>query len=219
GAAHLRRAAGSRLRPERADPDGDRLLPACVPRARSRTNHDGSANGSPSPRRRSAKLRRRAPARQSRDLKSRSVTMVSGAPNTLSSPLPQPESTDGERVTACLETANALWAKGDIGEAVRWLQRGADAAEEDGNDARALALARLAADLRTAVGDSMRPSRPSSEPPVVRPTTSRPPVESLIAPAANARKATPSPAPVQAASAPGAATPSPVSAVPEEWLA
>nr|PZN24585.1 MAG: hypothetical protein DIU78_11860 [Pseudomonadota bacterium] len=145
--------------------------------------------------------------------------MVSGAPNTLSSPLPQPEPTDGERVTACLETANALWAKGDIGEAVRWLQRGADAAEEDGNDARALALARLAADPRTAVGDSMRPSRPSSEPPVVRPTTSRPPVESLIAPAANARKATPSPAPVQAASAPGAATPSPVSAVPEEWLA
>lgn len=143
--------------------------------------------------------------------------MVSGAPNTLSSPLPQPESTDGERVTACLETANALWAKGDIGEAVRWLQRGADAAEEDGNDARALALARLAADLRTAVGDSTRPSRPTSEAPVARPTSSRPPVESLIAPAANARRASASPAPREAT--PSAAPQPPVSAVPEEWLA
>jgi len=47
-----------------------------------------------------------------------------------------------------LETARALWSKGQGLEAVRWIQRAAENAESAGDDLRAVALARAAADLR-----------------------------------------------------------------------
>jgi hypothetical protein len=50
-----------------------------------------------------------------------------------------------------LETARALWTKGQGLESVRWIQRAAENAESYGNDLRAVALARAAADLRAEV--------------------------------------------------------------------
>ncbi len=62
-------------------------------------------------------------------------------------PLPGPG--DPEDVAWALETAGALWARGDAREAVRWLRRAAETASDAGLDGRAVALARVAADLTT----------------------------------------------------------------------
>ena len=64
---------------------------------------------------------------------------------------PSPEDSDAEDVVLALETANALWGRSDAKEAIRWLRRAAEAAEEAGDDMRALTLARTAADLTTQV--------------------------------------------------------------------
>lgn len=67
-----------------------------------------------------------------------------------SSPTPQvpaPEPKDSAEVVRCLEAAREMWELAQLKEAVRWVQRGAEAAEQDGNDMRALKLARLGADL------------------------------------------------------------------------
>lgn len=80
----------------------------------------------------------------------------------LSALFPSASQTDDESVTSCLETARALWEKGDVRESIRWLQRGATAAEEAGDDGRALVIARSAADLVAELGPlSSRP--PSTE--------------------------------------------------------
>jgi hypothetical protein len=60
---------------------------------------------------------------------------------------PGPEPSDPEDVAWTLQTAGTMWARGEIQEAVRWLRRAAEAAGENGNDLRAVDLARAAADL------------------------------------------------------------------------
>src|SRR5262245_5789178 len=64
---------------------------------------------------------------------------------------------DSEEVATSLETAQALGANGDLREALRWIRRAADAAEQAGDDMRALALARAAADLTSRVGGASKP--------------------------------------------------------------
>ncbi|MBN2192301.1 MAG: hypothetical protein JW751_05750 [Polyangiaceae bacterium] len=61
--------------------------------------------------------------------------------------LPGPTPEDGEDVVLALETAATLWKRGDKQDAIRWLRRAAESAEEAGDDMRALSLARTAADL------------------------------------------------------------------------
>lgn len=56
-----------------------------------------------------------------------------------------------------LETARALWSRGQGLESVRWIQRAAENAESTGNDLRAVALARAAADLRAEVNVASEP--------------------------------------------------------------
>jgi len=56
-----------------------------------------------------------------------------------------------------LETARALWSKGQGLESVRWIQRAAENAESAGNDLRAVMLARAAADLRAEVSVASEP--------------------------------------------------------------
>src|SRR4029078_11219282 len=68
--------------------------------------------------------------------------------------IPSPDPADSERVVLNLETAQALEMNGDLQEALRWLRRAAYAAEQDGNDRRAVALARAAADMTAHVGAS-----------------------------------------------------------------
>jgi hypothetical protein len=62
-----------------------------------------------------------------------------------------------------LETARALWAKGQGLESVRWIQRAAENAESSGDDLRAVSLARAAADLRAEVSMSSEPPGPINE--------------------------------------------------------
>lgn len=56
-----------------------------------------------------------------------------------------------------LETARALWAKGQGLESVRWIQRAAENAESSGDDLRAVSLARAAADLRAEMSIGSEP--------------------------------------------------------------
>jgi hypothetical protein len=60
---------------------------------------------------------------------------------------PAPSAGDAEQVSLALETASALWGKGDVREALRWLRRAAETAGELGDDLRAVGLARAAAEL------------------------------------------------------------------------
>ena len=66
-----------------------------------------------------------------------------------SSPFPVPEDADTEDIAWALETAGALWARGDAREAIRWIRRAAESASDNGLDMRAVELARNAADLAT----------------------------------------------------------------------
>jgi len=65
--------------------------------------------------------------------------------------LPEVEPRDPEAVAIAIETARALLRTGDRQDALRWLRRAAERAEEAGDDARAVKLARSAADLSTAL--------------------------------------------------------------------
>jgi hypothetical protein len=71
--------------------------------------------------------------------------------------LPRAEEGDAAEVALALETARALWSKGQALESVRWIQRAAENAESAGNDLRALSLARAAADLRAEVNVASDP--------------------------------------------------------------
>lgn len=78
------------------------------------------------------------------------------------SPLPQP--TDSENVIIAVRAARSLEARGELGEAARWLRRAANLVEREGDDARALALARAAADLTSMVDRESRPPASSAPP-------------------------------------------------------
>lgn len=65
---------------------------------------------------------------------------------------PQTEKDDPTTVLSALEMGKRDWERGEHRDAVRWVHRAADAAEAAGNDTRALALARVAADMMTSLG-------------------------------------------------------------------
>jgi hypothetical protein len=75
----------------------------------------------------------------------------------LSPNLPRAEASDAAEVALALETARALWSKGQGLESVRWIQRAAENAESSGDDVRAVKLARAAADLRAEVSVASEP--------------------------------------------------------------
>jgi hypothetical protein len=91
---------------------------------------------------------------------------------------PGPEPGDPEDVAWTLQTAGTMWARGDFQEAVRWLRRAAEAAGDSGNDSRAVALARAAADLRATLDVP-----PSVPPPPVARQRPIPPAPSPLSPA------------------------------------
>jgi hypothetical protein len=106
---------------------------------------------------------------------------MSQTPEELAELLPSAAPTDSESVRACLDTAQALWKKGELREAVRSLQRGAAAAEEAGDDDRALSIARRAAELSTQVWPpSQRPADGSNPPSVRRPAGSVAPAAARV---------------------------------------
>jgi hypothetical protein len=118
---------------------------------------------------------------------------------------------DDEQVATALDTATALWSRGDAREALRWLRRAAEMAGEAGDDWRAVQLARAAADLAnelqippTLVPASVAPIAPRSQPshpvpaPRSQPSHAPPPLpQPHVAPASMSRPqpAAPSSAP------------------------
>ena len=77
---------------------------------------------------------------------------------------PEADPSDSEEVQHHLQTARDLEARGDMREAAQCLRRAAEAAEEQDNDARVLALARAAADLNNAVGPAVSLASKSAPP-------------------------------------------------------
>src|SRR5580704_11851304 len=61
--------------------------------------------------------------------------------------IPPAHDTDSEDVAWALQTAEALWKRNERADAIVWLRRAAQAAAEIGDDDRAIALARDAAEL------------------------------------------------------------------------
>jgi hypothetical protein len=150
----------------------------------------------------------------------------SESPSTVT--LPSAEPSDSEEVTRALKLAHMLWEEGQQREAVRTLQRGAAAAEEVGNDLRALTLARCAADLSAQLGASgSTPPAGGSVPPAPAfpaPGTPAPPEVAAALPnpnsspssAASPPSTTPNPpgvggaAPITVPNPPGVGGPAPV---------
>lgn len=63
------------------------------------------------------------------------------------SQIPKASATDTEDVVWALQTADALWKRGEYTDSIAWLRRAAQAAGEAEDDERALALAHYAAEL------------------------------------------------------------------------
>jgi hypothetical protein len=116
---------------------------------------------------------------------------------------------DDEQVATALDTASALWARGDAREALRWLRRAAEMAGEAGDDWRAVQLARAAADLAnelqippTLVPASPGPltprSHPSHPPPAAMPPPSQPNHAPPVSVGPRSQAAHTAPAPVSA---------------------
>ena len=99
------------------------------------------------------------------------------------SPLPEP--TDSQDVNIAIRAARALETRGELAEAARWLRRAANLVEREGDDARAFALGRAAADLTSAVESraaSVAPPASSAAPRLV----DAPPAHSQEVPMRNA---------------------------------
>ena len=79
--------------------------------------------------------------------------------------LPEVEPRDPEPVAVAIETARALFRTGERLDALRWLRRAAERAEEAGDDVRSVSLARSAADLSTELQSVLPPV--ASAPPSV----------------------------------------------------
>jgi hypothetical protein len=97
--------------------------------------------------------------------------MVARIDNELLAPAlltPRPDLSDSDDVLLAVETARALEAQGEFREAVRWLRRAADEAEQQGNDERVLVFARAAADMSNFIGTSP----PGAETPTLPPRAS-----------------------------------------------
>lgn len=145
--------------------------------------------------------------------------------------LPEVEAADPEPVAVAIETARALFRTGEQLEALRWLRRAAERAEESGDDLRALNLARSAADLSTVLQSlppppnstasvppppapppAPLPARASAPPPAPpappaprSPAPPPAPPPPVLAPQAAPTRAAPAPAPTQATPSPQAA--------------
>ncbi|MBI4953493.1 MAG: hypothetical protein HY908_15810, partial [Myxococcales bacterium] len=78
--------------------------------------------------------------------------------------LPAADATDSDDVRWALETAHAMWMRGDQAEALKWLRRAAETASEEGADMRSLMLARAAADLRIELDAGASAPPPAAEP-------------------------------------------------------
>lgn len=92
---------------------------------------------------------------------------------------------DSSDVAVALEVAGALWEKGDNEEAIRWLKRAADAADQAGDSSRAVNLTQVAGDFEAelkARRDDATQSVPSAPGESTDPSTSTPPPAPAMSP-------------------------------------
>lgn len=68
--------------------------------------------------------------------------------------VPETKPEDAEDVSWALSTAEAMWARGDHVDAIKWIRKAAEAASDVEDDMRALELAKAASDLAAAVAVS-----------------------------------------------------------------
>jgi hypothetical protein len=139
--------------------------------------------------------------------------------------VPEAKPNDPEDVSWALSTAEAMWARGDHLEGIKWVRKAAEAAGEVEDDNRALELAKSASELATLIARRSRVSHgegpgsaggatpepaPTSTPPTsAAPSTTR----SQIPPSLGTSSATP-PAPPQSAQSPSRPPPVPSSGRP-----
>src|SRR5690242_5796790 len=113
------------------------------------------------------------------------------------SPIPAVEVDDPEDVSWALSTAEAMWSRGERGEAIKWIRRGAEAASEAESDDRALMLARAAAGLASSLGMGTGTSAPpgadrsSAHPPGANRSSAHPPGDRSSAHPADGRSLPP----------------------------
>lgn len=112
--------------------------------------------------------------------------------------VPDPHPNDPEGVVSALETAAIFGTQGDVKEAVRWVRKAAEIAGDEGNDERALTLARAIADLNISASQPPQPAA-QSQTPAAAPQSAQP--------APSAQPAQAAAPPVQAAPPITAATP------------
>jgi hypothetical protein len=98
-------------------------------------------------------------------------------------PIPPARKDDSEDVAWALSTAEAMHARGDRGDALKWLRRAAEAASEAQSDDRALELAKAAADLASVLGPTTNAPPPRPPP---RPTSVVPGARASVVPAHSA---------------------------------
>lgn len=72
---------------------------------------------------------------------------------------PAPQANDADDVVIALKSARSLWDAADHAEAARWLRKAASAAQEAGDDDRALELAKLASDVEAAPATAEAPAQ------------------------------------------------------------
>src|SRR5690242_6927633 len=114
---------------------------------------------------------------------------------------PSPDDDDAEDVAWGLTTGAALWKQGERYDAIVWLKRAVDAAEQAGAATRADELNRAATHLLASMSGPAPVFPTTSEPPAAAPNASRrpppppPPVVSQLPPVAMAPLAAPPPPP------------------------
>jgi hypothetical protein len=84
---------------------------------------------------------------------------------TLTTRIPLPNPADSGEVTGALDIATSLWKKGNYHDAIRWVRRAAQAADQAGDTVRMTALARASADLEDSL-TAAPPIRSSAPPPL-----------------------------------------------------
>ncbi len=89
--------------------------------------------------------------------------------------VPEPKPDDSEDVSWALSTAEAMWARGDHAEGIKWLRKAAEAASDAEHDVRALELAKAASDLASLLARRSAPEGGAvASPPVPAPTPKAP---------------------------------------------
>jgi hypothetical protein len=125
--------------------------------------------------------------------------------------VPETVTGDPNDVAVALEVAGALWEKGNKEEALRWLRRAVEAANDAGEATRAAALAEAAGGIEASLVNPSDAPPPPTAPSAPVPSPSGRPAEGASARPPPAAIGTPAPAPPR----PTAAT-APVDAVPSK---